>query len=221
MSYLLFRGHLVRKTLSGDKLATRRPKKKDQPAHKIDDIVWVRETWRVGAWDESTQCICVDYRADNFCRKEWLHCSSRATFDRLVDQSIEDAKKAGVEETSQGYRWKKGDSPCRWRPSIHMPRWASRIDLKITGVKADRLLYMTDREALLEGVPADDEFPSEDIPCPKCHGEGVQPNLGAGEIICELCDTPKKRFMLIWESIYGVINLYTWVWKYEYKVEKK
>jgi hypothetical protein len=49
------------------------------------------------------------------------------------------------------YRATDGDE-MYWRPSIFMPRWASRITLKVTAVRVERVQDITNNDARLEGV---------------------------------------------------------------------
>ncbi|WP_128805057.1 hypothetical protein [Klebsiella grimontii] len=108
---------------------------------------------------------------------------------------------------------------CRWRPSIHMPRWASRILLEITDVRVERLNAISEEDAQREGVHTEvwdqtvvarnyaaiDEFFqfwSEDMP----H-------------YVEMNQLHQSSFRSLWESIYGEESWQAnpWVWVIEFK----
>lgn len=125
------------------------------PYGQPGDRLWVREKWRIGAWDEDRGAVAIDYFDGP--RREWIEVPDPTLdgelFNRLWQQSTDDARAAGLTPDDDGrYRWAPGESPCRWRPSIHMPRWASRITLEITDVRVERLQDISTVDALAEGV---------------------------------------------------------------------
>jgi hypothetical protein len=90
---------------------------------------------------------------------------------------------------------------ARWRPSIHMPRWASRILLEITGVRVERLQDINDQDAIAEGIGLN---PSAD---------GVPMTFPNGETV------PRATFRCVWESINGAgsWDANPWLWVIEFR----
>lgn len=127
---------------------------KDLCRYQPGDVLWVRETWRIGAWNEDMSTITVDYKADGFASSEWLFIDDEEAFERYWIQSTEDAMKAGMPTDVDGkYHWKPGESPTRWRPSIHMPRVAARLFLKVTNIKVEQVQNIT-KEDIVSGSKA-------------------------------------------------------------------
>ena len=87
----------------------------------------------------------------------------------------------------------------KWTPSIHMPRWASRIDLEITAVRVERVQYITDEDSKKEGVIWKSHVADEE-----------SGNLEPYE------DAP-DAFKRLWQSIYGNWDANPWVWVYEFR----
>ncbi|HFD3847239.1 ASCH domain-containing protein [Serratia marcescens] len=155
------------------------------PFGQVGDRLWVRETWQGPLVDEEH---LDDYRAnaDKFQAPEFCEYAAdggaRPEFCDLDDN------------VRQG-----------WRPSIHMPRWASRITLEITAVRVERLNDISEEDAKAEGVkPAGDMLPDypDTFLTPK------------GDFA-----TAKVAFQRLWQSIYGVDswNANPWVWVIEFK----
>lgn len=92
-----------------------------------------------------------------------------------------------------------------WVPSIHMPRWASRITLEITDVRVERLNGISLEDAKAEGVK----------PAGKLLPDSPESFLTPGGDFA----TSQVAFQRLWESIYGEENWQAnpWVWVIEFK----
>ncbi|HHF7688188.1 TPA: morphogenetic protein [Klebsiella variicola] len=118
-----------------------------------------------------------------------------------MDEYLEDSSKFEKPEFCQyaadgGHRpeYQDADDNLRhgWRPSIHMPRWASRILLEITNVRVERLKSISDGDAIREGCSTTD--------------------MKSGDCVADV-------FARLWASIYGdeSWNSNPWVWVIEFK----
>jgi hypothetical protein len=86
----------------------------------------------------------------------------------------------------------KADQEMKPMPSIHMPRWASRITLEVTGVRVERLQEISDADALAEGVDRTNT---------------------------SISGYAKERYRTLWEQINGPGSWEAnpWVWVVEFR----
>lgn len=100
-----------------------------KPLYQIGDILYVRETW------ERFECRNCEGDERGNCPKE--------------------PKKSVLDKTCGCYMYRATDEirgDAKWHPSIHMPKEAARIFLRVTNVRVERLQDITIENALKEGM---------------------------------------------------------------------
>ena len=101
--------------------------------------------------------------------------------------------------------WDRSSSGFSWRPSIHMPRWASRITLEVTDVRVERLQDISEKDAQAEGIERTEDFFG--CPCWRVYGEPDGADVVAP-------DDPIGSYRSLWELINGPGSwgANPWVW---------
>lgn len=167
------------------------------PFGAVGDRIWVRETWALLGNEDG---CCVDWN-DNLCKGD------EKTAARIYRASCEQRPgDYGLWSIPDNAYWKPHTENEKfegaWRPSIHMPRWASRILLEITDVRVERLNDISQEDAQAEGMALTGWRPTYS-----------DPDSG-GEVW-----TPYDNFARLWESIYGegCWKANPWVWVIEFK----
>ncbi len=218
---IIFGGPMIKTILEGSKTMTRRPiKLKD-----IDENC----KWCHGKGYEYIDCqnelSGYDYRRP--CRCMMPRCPYGIPGDRLwVRESfwIAEMEGQGIGNQFLVYDEEMDKEPhpsklrptfdMKWghNPSIHMPRWASRITLEVTEVRVKKLQQITEEDAKSEGV--------EIMQRPPSVGGGTQylaPACGDRPSYWEY--SASTAFMYLWETIYGkdAWDNNPWVWVISFK----
>lgn len=192
---MIFNAEMVRALLDGRKTQTRRPIKWKQT--RFTEI-GEREDGSKWPWSEDAEHACDFWHpcpfgavGDRIWVREAFRVHSRATdVATLVYKASE--RNSWTEQTRRVpvAVCNKLATPEKWTPSLHMPRWASRILLEITGVRVERLRSMSQDDARAEGVIA-----------------------ASGPMEAGLA------FRELWDSIYGEESWKAnpWVWVIEFK----
>ncbi|MFY9480245.1 MAG: hypothetical protein WAQ08_21635 [Aquabacterium sp.] len=189
---ILFNGAMVRATRAGIKRMTRRVcqgQREQSCAHdfQVDrcpygrpgDRLWVREN----GWERPERTAkMLREGADT-----WAPYYYDA--DGIGDQEAAELK---------GWGFKR-------RPSIHMPRWASRITLEIVDVRVERLHDISDEDAIAEGIEPDVQ-PGDCVPLWRNY-------LSGGTTVI-----PRRSFETLWKTINGAASWDAdpWLWVVEF-----
>jgi hypothetical protein len=147
------------------------------PHGAVGDRLWVRETWRgvveINPPGKSMELGVARYVPDQ-------------EYCRRVEY--------------QATQERDGEP---WRPSIHMPRWASRITLEVAGVRVERLQDISEADAIAEGIG---KTPA-----------GFWSTYGRSGV--DGTYSPRSSFHCLWESINGADSwdANPWVWVVEFR----
>lgn len=151
------------------------------PYGQPGDRLWVRETWGLHGYGNFTY---------------WNRDSIKG---RTADDLLASWELAYAADAESVYD--------HWRPSTHMPRWASRLTLEVTGVRVERLQAISEADAMAEGV--------------RSQGAHVVISAETG-IERALSGTHRGAFACLWDSIYAARGLGwavdPWVWVVGYRV---
>ena len=194
---ILFSGEMVRAILAEQKTQTRRVMK-PQPVNLVDaiqwkkcphgipgDRLWVRETWAAPGY--------LDHRKPSDI-EDWNPILYRA--DGFIARQFE-----------VGWSW-LAFMFGRWRPSIFMPRWASRIMLEIVNVRVERVREITEEDAREEGIIIPD-YMAGTVRLP--HGGAPVLRTSYGSRFADLWDRINAKPGYGWDTN-------PWVWVIEFRV---
>lgn len=204
---ILFNTEMVRAILDGRKSCTRR-------------IVTTRRKAACGFY--------VTKKADGTFSGIYEYDENESMFDNPLMPPYQPGDTLYVRETwkkaPNGYYyyedWQRGDIAdlTKWKPSIHMPKEAARIWLKVTDVRVERLQEMKPVDVIKEGAYPDC------LDCLNTYGESGSQCCYGTEEQCSQCDEVMMEGEKLWNSTIKKSNLdrygwdanpYVWVIEFE------
>lgn len=208
---ILFSAPMVRALLAGTKTQTRRLVK-PQPG-EANTMVYpsdstqaavIRKAWKPYALPGDRLWVKETFATLQPTEHEE---TARAHRDRVVVRPEDDERvalwyRADGEMPFIERLFSDDEDSIRWRPSIYMPRWASRITLEVTSVRVERLQAITEADAIAEGIEL-----SPGGPWRAYDAEGG------------CCYEAVESFRTLWQSINGAESWAAnpWVWVVEFK----
>lgn len=180
---ILFNTEMTQATLDDRKTATRRVIK-PQPVNGIRKSVFVP----YGLEDGHGREIKPKYKIGDilYVRETWQCINPYSDKEYVYKASCNEDYASDI---------------GKWLPSIHMPKEAARIFLKVTDVWAERLQDITSEQAKNEGVNLNSGTPFPKVTARDCHG--AQEGLS----------TYQSKFVILWDSTVKKQDLDKYCWK--------
>jgi len=223
---ILFSAPMVRALLAGTKTQTRRMVKPCKDLSVGCELAACELAGEVNAGDYSN----AKYRPGD---RLWVRetCIAEELPDGLDGvRYLADEAFIPIQSTSEAAdRWldlrfygkrQSPVAPVKTVPAIHMPRWASRITLEVTGVRVERLQDISEADALAEGISrlAPPAPPHEWSGLNRFTLNGMGSGFCAGSVSWN-SPTAEALYLRLWEDINGPGSWEAnpWVWVVEFK----
>lgn len=182
---IIFSAPMVRALLAGTKTQTRRLATSPLRRCEVGDRLYVRES--IYFWSAGHDCE-ITFAADGSTRQTGPNTGEipdpdLAAYFKMVDRSGEAKGRIS-------------------RPSIHMPRWASRLTLIVEAVKVERLQDISEADAIAEGVRRiGAEFGAGSGPTSFDDGPNLfSVDLGEGSLSAP---TAAGVYRMLWDHLHG------------------
>ena len=215
-----FSAPMVRAILDGSKTQTRRVVKPQPSRELMTEYECIRQS-RLSARTDAeilSDCLLCPYGipGDRLWCRETFAIVPRTAYAR--SEGVQQMLRPDDDHDAAIYRagWDRSNGGFRWRPSIHMPRWASRILLEIVSVRVERLQDISEDDARAEGIERGKDFPG----WYRGPLDGDSAGLAeAGRHFKIPTAFPKLAFRALWESINGPKSWAAnpWVWVVEFR----
>lgn len=208
---IIFSGPMVRALLEGRKTQTRRVLNPQPDAGQFFGRMTYVEAQNLLICRNATgmrQDIRIPYAPG-----DRLYVREAFSYDRL------DVDRDG---TLPPWYWADGNPDwgdwTRPKPSIHMPRWASRLTLTVTEVRVQLLQEISEADAVAEGVePLHTGF------FPYGITTFMTTFIGDREVPAQCCRTARKSYEMLWNSLHGpdAWDANPWVGAVSFSVQKE
>jgi hypothetical protein len=193
---MIFNAEMVRAILDGRKTQTRRIVKLSHERGMVNPVVRGRNGEISSITCRLAPMLCPFGQPGDriWVRETWAEAGASAPELKLYRANY-------PEHVPSHYENVPPVEEIRWTPSIHMPRWASRITLEITGVRVERLQNISDEDVDAEGFAGD--YPTSALPA-----------LFPGEPSDWSNLSMQDCYGVLWKSIYGEESWQAnpWVW---------